>query len=108
MIPYEEFYNKLMEAHLSTGHGARDRMYFYCKTKWKIPKESCQLFSNMCSTCARKRVKPVKGVVIKPIVTDDFNMRGQVDLVDFQSCPDANILKFQKTGHNMGFKLFTF
>lgn len=91
VIPYEDFYDKLMEAHLATGHGARDRMHYYCKSKWKIPKDVCQLFSKMCTTCARKRSKPVKGVVVKPIVTEGFNMRGQVDLIDFQSCPDGNI-----------------
>lgn len=90
VIPYEDFYDKLMEAHLATLHGARDKMYFHCKDKWKISKEACQLFSSMCRTCARKRVKPVKGVVVKPIVTEGFNGRGQVDLIDLQSCPDGN------------------
>lgn len=93
VISYEDFYDKLMEAHLATLHGARDRMYFYCKEKWRISKEACQLFSNMCRTCARKRVKPVKGVVVKPIVTEGFNGRGQVDLIDLQSCPDGKIKK---------------
>jgi hypothetical protein len=31
-----------------------------------------------------------KGVVVKPIVSKDFNSRGQVDLVDMQSMPDSN------------------
>ncbi|KAF0748352.1 KRAB-A domain-containing protein 2-like [Aphis craccivora] len=29
-----------------------------------------------------------KGVVVKPIISSDFNSRCQVDLIDFQSHPD--------------------
>lgn len=37
-------------------------------------------------------------LVIKPIISKDFNERGQVDLVDFQSVPDGKfkwILNYQ-------------
>jgi hypothetical protein len=30
-----------------------------------------------------------KGVVVKPILSKDFNSRGQVDLMEFQSNPDG-------------------
>jgi len=44
-------------------------------------------------------------LVIKPITSNDFNERGQVDLIDFQSVPDGNykwILNYQD--HNTKFK----
>jgi hypothetical protein len=34
--------------------------------------------------------KSLKGVVVKPILSKEFNSRGQVDLMDFQSNPDGN------------------
>lgn len=43
-------------------------------------------------------------LVIKPITSNDFNERGQVDLIDFQSVPDGNykwILNYQD--HNTKF-----
>ena len=44
----------------------------------------------MCEECQLKRKNPSKGVVVKSIVSKDFNSRGQVDLVDMQSMPDGN------------------
>lgn len=92
VIPYEDYFDKLYEAHTETGHGGRDRVRTYCKDKWIIAKEACQLFVSMCRTCNLKRVMPTKGVVIKPILSDGFNSRGQVDLIDFQSCADGKKL----------------
>lgn len=89
MLPYEDYFDKLLETHIQTGHGGRDRMFFYAQKKWRITRPACQLFASMCRTCTRKRVVPHKGVVIKPIISDGFNARGQVDLIDFQSCPDG-------------------
>ena len=35
-----------------------------------------------------KRKRPMtKGVVVKPIVTEEFNSRAQVDLIDMQAMP---------------------
>jgi hypothetical protein len=44
----------------------------------------------VCEECQLKRKNPSKGVVVKSIVSKDFNSRGQVDLVDMQSMPDGN------------------
>lgn len=44
---------------------------------------------------------PKKGVVIRPITTDGFNVRGQVDLIDFQSTPDGEykwLINYQDHG----------
>lgn len=89
-ISMEEFYPKLMDAHLKTGHGGRDKLLHYAEKLWVITKDACSLFVSMCKTCSRKKTAPKAGVVIKPIISDDFNMRGQVDLIDFQSCPDGD------------------
>ncbi len=54
-----------------------------------VPCELCKMFSDCCSQCIRvlQARKPVAG--IKNIVTEGFGVRGQVDLIDFQSMPDG-------------------
>ncbi|XP_062569481.1 SCAN domain-containing protein 3-like [Saccostrea cucullata] len=44
----------------------------------------------MCDECQLRRKNPCKGVVVKPILSKDFNSRGQVDLIDMQSMADGN------------------
>lgn len=88
LITMEEFYPKLLEAHVETGHGGRDKMLHYIKKKWKIPRSAVELFPAMCETCAHKRPDMAKRVVVRPIVPERFNSKGKVNLIDFQSCPD--------------------
>lgn len=64
-------------------------MLYYVKNEWRIPKVSCQSFVTCCQTCNRKRAAPKRGVVVKPIVSNGLNMRGQVNLIDFQSYSDG-------------------
>lgn len=54
-----------------------------------VPRSICKLFTDLCPRCIERhqRNKPTAG--LRPIVTDGFNVRGQVDLVDFQSMPDG-------------------
>lgn len=89
MVAIKDYYEKLLEAHVHTGHGGRDKMMFYAKDKWQIFKTACKMFVAFCKTCVRKCAAPKKGIIVKPIILEGFNMRGQVDLIDFQSCPDG-------------------
>ncbi|XP_046608871.1 KRAB-A domain-containing protein 2-like [Neodiprion virginianus] len=89
MVPVEGYFEKLLEAHNQTGHGGRDEMLYYMKQKWRIPRSACEIFISCCETCNRKKSTVRKGVVVKPILSRGFNARGQVDLIDFQSCPDG-------------------
>lgn len=89
MVPVEDYYEKLLEAHINTAHGGRDRMFHYISKRWKIVKKSCEIFTSLCGTCSRKKGFAKQGLVVKPIITHGFNVRCQVDLVDFQSCPDG-------------------
>ena len=48
--------------------------------------DAVNLYKELCVECARKRKRPTtKGVVVRPILTNDFGSRGQVDLIDMQS-----------------------
>ena len=55
-----------------------------------VSREICKMFTDVCPHCiqAASRKKPVAG--IKNMVTDGFGVRGQVDLIDFQSMPDGS------------------
>ena len=54
-----------------------------------VTREVCKMFTDVCPHCVAvlSRRKPVAG--IKNIVTDGMGVRGQVDLIDFQSMPDG-------------------
>ena len=45
----------------------------------------------LCEECQLKKRKIAsKGLVVKPLLSKDFNSRGQVDLVDMQSMCDGD------------------
>ena len=74
-------------SHIATGHGGRDRMLKEVKKKYaNISVQAIELFKSLCIQCQKKQVRPrTTGVVVRPILTQDFSCRGQVDLVDMQS-----------------------
>ena len=55
-----------------------------------IFRELIEIFLKLCSECELKKGTPKKGVVLKPITSDDRNSRCQVDLIDVQACPDGD------------------
>lgn len=47
-------------------------------------------YIRQCERCVEKlRLKEKKGIVVRPIIASDYNHRGQIDLVDYQSSPDG-------------------
>ena len=85
-------YNIVMRAHINTGHGGRDRMLKEVNKKYaNVTRDVLNLFKEMCEECQLKKRKIAsKGLVVKPLLSKDFNSRGQVDLVDMQSMPDGD------------------
>ncbi|KAJ8687245.1 hypothetical protein QAD02_023039 [Eretmocerus hayati] len=89
VVPVEDHFPKLLEAHTLTGHGGRDRMMHHVRNKLCIPKRACEVLTSCCDTCTRKKPGPNKGVVVKPIISRGLNSRWQIDLIDFRSCEDG-------------------
>lgn len=84
-----ELFQILEDAHSQTGHGGRDRMYHNIKQKYKnITRDDILLFIHLCDKCQMKHKSEKKGVVSKPMIFNDFNLRCQIDLIDYQSHPD--------------------
>lgn len=54
-----------------------------------IPRNVCDLFCQTCPTCVAgsNRSRPAAG--LRPILTNGFGKRGQVDLINFQSMHDG-------------------
>ena len=86
-VTVEEMFDILKISHITTGHGGRDRMLKEVKKKYaNISVQIIELFKSLCIQCQKKRVRPkTTGVVVRPILTQDFSCRGQVDLIDMQS-----------------------
>lgn len=87
---YEEFYDRIDEQHKATGHGGRDKILYNLKRKYNIPRMAVEIYGQLCKTCNLKKTQKHAGLVIKPIISKDFNVRGQVDLIDLQSCADGS------------------
>lgn len=88
ILPIDEYYDILTEFHKSTGHGGRDKMIFGLRKKYSIPRPIVEIFVKLCKFCNCKKSLPKKGIIVRPITSKDFNVRGQVDLIDLQSTPD--------------------
>lgn len=93
-------YSIVLRAHLNTGHGGREKMLKEVNKKYaNVTRDVLNLFKEMCEECQLKKRKIAsKGLVVKPLLSKDFNSRGQVDLVDMQSMRDGDfkfILHYQ-------------
>ncbi|KAK4312193.1 hypothetical protein Pmani_016349 [Petrolisthes manimaculis] len=88
-VSIEETFDVIKRAHIATGHGGRDRMVKHLAEKYaNITKDALKLFKSYCEACQENIKRPVAtSVVVLPIISNEFNSRGQVDLVDMQSKP---------------------
>ena len=87
----EDIYDIISKAHIATGHSGCDRMLKHLRQKYaNITTDAVELFKSYCVVCQEKRKRPkTTGVVVKPILSSEFNSRCQVDLVDMQSSPQG-------------------
>ena len=85
----EDTFDIIKKAHIATGHGGRDRMMKELAPRYaNITVWALERFKAYCMECQQKRKRPVTtGAVVRPIMSTEFNSRGQVDLIDMQSMP---------------------
>ena len=51
-----------------------------------VTRDALELFNSYCQECQKKRKRHMtKGVVVRPILTNEFSSRAQIDLIDMQS-----------------------
>jgi hypothetical protein len=87
-VSYEDLFEKLSDYHIRTGHGGVGKMRAILSNKYSIPRPAIETFLSICAIYNSKKGSNRK-LVIKPIVSKDFNERGQVYMVDFQSLSDG-------------------
>lgn len=89
IVAFENFFSTLDKVHTSTGHGKRDKMINALKTQFHIPRPFVEHFLTLCEVCQTAGRFPRQGIVVKPIVSSAYLSRGQVDLVNLETCPDG-------------------
>nr|XP_045590715.1 KRAB-A domain-containing protein 2-like [Procambarus clarkii] len=94
-----QLYDTIYDAHNAVGHGGEKRTYFQVsKTVANVTQEEVKLFISLCQICNLKRVPRRKKGVVKPIVSESFGERGQMDLIDMHKdggCLFNYILHYQ-------------
>ena len=48
------------------------------------------IYLNLCETCQKKSSMKKKGLVIRPMISNEMNSRCQIDLIDMQSQADKD------------------
>ena len=77
---------------INTAHGWIHKTYKELKKQFaNISREVIKLFIQLCEQCIlKKKRSETSELIVGPITSSDFNSCGQVDLVDYQSCPDGD------------------
>ena len=95
----DEVFDVLHAVHLETGHASRDIMHKKTSEQYSnITKEIINTYLHLCETCQLKKSKFRKSIVVKPTISNNWNSRCQVDLIDMQSQKDGDnrfILNYQ-------------
>ena len=85
----EEVFELFQKVDADTGHGGLHKIYTALKDDYaNITMDIILIYLKFCETCTKRRVHPQKGLVVKAIISKEAYARGQVDLIDMQSCKD--------------------
>ncbi|GBN39264.1 KRAB-A domain-containing protein 2 [Araneus ventricosus] len=84
MIPVEEYFDALLQYHRAIGDGGRDKMLFASKTKCYVRRAAIEIFVSLCRMHNTKKFQQHHNILIRSVTAKDFNLRSQVDLIDFQ------------------------
>lgn len=90
IVPSSEYYQRLLESHITTGHGRRDKIAQVLKEKYiMIPRFAITIFIKLCKICLTTKGFQKTALTVKPLISN-FRRRGQVDLMDLQTFPDKD------------------
>jgi hypothetical protein len=87
----EDMFDILYKLHDRKGHSGCNIMYNSTTIqKYEgITKSLILLFLKCCRSCELKKASVRKSLVVNPILSEDYNARCQLDLIDLQSKPDG-------------------
>lgn len=99
-------FKTLHEVHVQGGHAKGRAFEKRVKEKFsRVPRWAHEFIVACCAICIQRRSRPTMTAGHTPILTRGFGSRGQVDLIDFQSCPDGEF-KFLLNYQDHGIKLY--
>jgi hypothetical protein len=93
VISQEEVFDAINDIHRSTGHMGMERTHTHCADKYySITQDMVRKYCRTCHVCieANPVIAPHRGAK-KPIYSDNWRDRFQVDLVDYRKMPRPNI-----------------
>jgi hypothetical protein len=93
VISQEEVFDAINDIHRSTGHMGMERTHTHCADKYySITQDMVRKYCRTCHVCieANPVIAPHRGAK-KPIHSDNWRDRFQVDLVDYRKMPRPNI-----------------
>jgi hypothetical protein len=93
VISQEEVFDAINDIHRSTGHMGMERTHTHCADKYySITQDMVRKYCRTCHVCieANPVIAPHRGAK-KPIYSDNWRNRFQVDLVDYRKMPRPNI-----------------
>ncbi|GBM33452.1 KRAB-A domain-containing protein 2 [Araneus ventricosus] len=77
----DELFDVLCFAHLSIGHGGRDRMIKQLNTAYKnVTQAQIKLFLDSCEVCQQKQKSDGRGISVKPVMSSPFDSGCQVGI----------------------------
>ncbi|CAF2396358.1 unnamed protein product [Rotaria sp. Silwood2] len=91
-VLFDELFDIIQTVHTTIGHrGINNTVKEIKKIYANVTEKQVVLFISGCYECKIKKSKPKNSskLVVQPVISNDFNARGQVDLIDMQSCPDG-------------------
>ena len=92
-VPFEDLFDIIHDSHIEKGHPGRDIMQKYLATKFaNVTTDHVNTYRIFCEKCGLKKAKARRGVVVKPILTQNVMSRGQVGSKDL-----PRPLKFRTT-----------
>ena len=100
-------FSDLHKIHIAGGHCKSKTMWARVQAKHgvSIPQDVTLAFAKSCPTCTVHKPRKATSAGYKPILTRGFGTRGQIDLIDMQSCPDGTpvlLLNYQDSGTGPG------
>lgn len=76
----DDLFQVIHDAHKDIGYGGRDRMLKELSQRYKnITRHDIELYLQLCEPRQQKQKGIKKGIVLKPILSSEFNSRCQVD-----------------------------
>ena len=94
IIAFEEVHSAIEVAHSAVGHGGEKKTHAEAAKKYaNLTMECCKFFIVFCIQCQEKKKRTIpKGLVVKPVKSENIFSRCQIDLINMQTVLTKKVL----------------